>query len=108
VVTHLDEKEKTTFTTSWGTFMYDIIPFSLINARENFQRAMYIGSVGERDKVIAIYLDDMIVFSMIDEDHIKHLRKTFVKCRKFGLSLNPKKSYFYMEEGKLLGHTVSK
>jgi hypothetical protein len=31
-----------------------------------------------------------------------------VKCRKFGLSLNLKKSYFSMEEGKLPGHIVSK
>ena len=31
-----------------------------------------------------------------------------MKCRKFGLSLNPKKSLFALEEGKLLGHIVSK
>ena len=37
-----------------------------------------------------------------------HLKQTFEKCRKFGLSLNPKKSYFSMQEGKLLGHIVSK
>jgi len=29
-----------------------------------------------------------------------------LKCRKFGLSLNPKKSLFSMKEGKLLGHIV--
>jgi hypothetical protein len=69
---------------------------------------MDIPFVGERDKFIVIYLDDMTIFSKTDEDHIKHLRKTFVKCTKFGLSLNPKKSYFAMEEGKLLGHIVSK
>jgi hypothetical protein len=50
----------------------------------------------------------MIVFSNTDEDHINHLRKTFVKCRKFGLSLNPKKYDFAMTEGKLMVHIVSK
>jgi hypothetical protein len=30
-----------------------------------------------------------------------------LKCRRFGLSLNPKKSLFTMKEGKLLGHIVS-
>jgi hypothetical protein len=29
------------------------------------------------------------------------------KCRRFGLSLNPKKSLFAMQEEKLLGHIVS-
>ena len=31
-----------------------------------------------------------------------------MKCRKFGISLNPKKSNFALEEGKLLGHMISK
>jgi hypothetical protein len=33
--------------------------------------------------------------------------KVFLKCRGFGISLNPKKSLFAMKEGKLLGHIVS-
>jgi hypothetical protein len=32
----------------------------------------------------------------------------FHKCRKFGISLNPKKSNFGMQEGKLFGHIISK
>jgi hypothetical protein len=35
------------------------------------------------------------------------LKQTFEKCRRYGISLNPKKSHFSMEEGKLLGHIVS-
>jgi hypothetical protein len=30
-----------------------------------------------------------------------------LKCRKYGISLNPKKSHFALREGKLLGHIVS-
>ena len=37
-----------------------------------------------------------------------HLRQVFLKCRKYGISLNPKKSLFVLEEGKLLGHIISK
>jgi hypothetical protein len=32
----------------------------------------------------------------------------FEKCRKFGISLNPKKTLFGLEEGKLLGYIISK
>ena len=53
-----------------------------------------------------IYLDDITMFSKIDPYHLQHLRKVFLKCRKFGISLNPKKSHFAMEEGKLLGHII--
>jgi ribonuclease HI len=102
------DKEKTAFTTPWGTFMYDKMPFGLMNAGATFQRAMDIAFVGERDKFVVIYLDDLTVFSKSDEDHIIHLKQTFEKCRKYGLSLNPKKSHFAMQEGKLLGHIVSR
>ena len=39
--------------------------------------------------------------------HLEHLRGVFQKCRKFGISLNLKKSIFSMKEGKLLGHVIS-
>lgn len=61
----------------------------------------------EKGKFVVIYLDDIIVFSKSDPDHLQHLRKVFHKCRKFGISLKPKKSHFFMEEGKLLGHIIS-
>ena len=52
--------------------------------------------------------NDMTIFSKNNDDHFSQLRKTFKKCRRFGLSLNPKKSSFDMQEGNLLGHIVSK
>ena len=87
--------------------MYDKIPFGLMNTCAYFQRDMDITFVGEREKFVVIYLDDITVFSDLDESHLKHLEQTFSKCRKFGLSLNPRKSHFSMQEGKLIGHIVS-
>jgi hypothetical protein len=107
IAVHEDDKEKTTFTTPWGTFMYDKMPFGLMNAGVTFQQAMDITFVGERDKFIFIYLDDLTVLSKSDAEHMVHLKQTFEKCHKFGLSLNPKKYDFAMQEGKLLGHIVS-
>ena len=105
---HPDDQEKIAFTTPWGTFMYAKMPFGLMNAGATFQRAMDIAFVEERDKFIVIYLDDITVYSESDSQHIDHLKKAFLKCRKFGISLNPKKSHFAMLEGKLLGHIISK
>jgi hypothetical protein len=88
--------------------MYDKMPFGLMNLCVTFQRAMDIVFIGERGKFVVIYLDNLTVFSNSDVEHLMHLRQTFEKCGKFGLSLNPKKSHFVMQEGKLLGHIVSK
>ena len=76
--------------------MYDKMSFGLMNAGETFQREMDIAFVSERDKFVVIYLDDLTIFSNSDVEHLMHLRPTFEKCRKFGLSLNPKKSHFSM------------
>ena len=104
IAMHRDDREKTTFTTPWGTFMYNKMPFGLMNDGATFQRAMDIAFVGERDKFVVIYLDDITVFSQSDDEHLK---QNFLKCKKYGLSLNPKKSHFDVQEGKLLGHLVS-
>jgi hypothetical protein len=59
------------------------------------------------DKFMVIYLDDITIFSKFDEEHLQHLEQVFKKCRRYGISLNPKKSHFCMPEGKLLGHIIS-
>jgi hypothetical protein len=102
-----EDKEKTSFTTPWGTFMYDKIPFGIMNAGATFQRAMDVAFVGEKDKIVAIYLDGITIFSKSDDEHLQHLKKIFQKCRRYGISLNPTKYHFSMPEGKLLGHIIS-
>jgi hypothetical protein len=88
--------------------MYAKMPFGLMNAGATFQRDMDIAFAEEKDKFIVIYLDDITVYSDSDEQHLEHLKKVFQKCKKFDISLNPKKSHFRMQEGKLLGHIISK
>jgi hypothetical protein len=101
------DRYKTTFTTRWGTFPYERMPFDLSNAGATFQRAMQIAFDDLIGKIIQVYLDDLIVYSKNRLDHFGHLRKVLMRCRKFGISLNPSKSIFGVTKGKLLGHVVS-
>jgi hypothetical protein len=103
-----EDQHKTAFITPWGTFAYNRMPFGLINAGSTFQRAMNSSFGDLRDKIIVIYLDDLTVFSKKRGDHLKDLSLVLQRCRMHGISLNPKKSVFFVEEGKLLGHIVSK
>jgi hypothetical protein len=86
-----EDKKKTTFTTPWDTFMYEMMPFGLMNTEATFQRAMDITFIGEKDRFVVIYLDDITIFSASDEEHLENLKKTFEKCRRYGISLNPQK-----------------
>jgi hypothetical protein len=101
------DKYKTMFTTRWGTFAYEHMPFGLSNAGATFQRAMQIDFDDLIGKIIQVYLDDLTIYSKTRSYHFGHLRKVFMRCRKFGVSLNPSKSIFGVTQGKILGHIVS-
>jgi hypothetical protein len=69
--------------------MYDKMSFGLMNAGENFQRAMDIVFVSEKDKFVSIYLYDLTIFSNSNAEHLMHLRQTLEKCRNCFCLLTP-------------------
>jgi len=83
------------------------MPFGLINASATFQRVIGIVFRGLINQSVVVYLDDIIVFSKNKGDHLAHLRSVLQRCRKYDISLNPKKSVFVVEQGKVLGFIIS-
>jgi hypothetical protein len=65
-----EDKNKTSFTTPWGTFMYEKMPFRLMNTGATFQRDMYIAFIGEKDRFVVIYLDEITIFSASDKEYL--------------------------------------
>ena len=78
----LEDMEKTTFITLWGTFYYKVMPFGLKNARATYQRAIVTLLHDMIHKEVEVYIDDMIVKSKTKEDHIIDLQKLFKRLRK--------------------------
>ena len=102
-----EDKEKTYVITPWATFCYKVIPFGLINAGATYQRCMTTLFHDMIHKEIEVYVDDMIVKSGTEEEHVEYLRKMFQRLRKYQLRLNPNKCTFGVRSGKLLGFIVS-
>jgi hypothetical protein len=69
------------------------MPFGLYNAGVTFKRAMQISFDDMIGNIIQVYLDDLTIYSKKWLDHFGHLRKVLMRCRKFGISLNPSKSF---------------
>ncbi|KAL2641651.1 hypothetical protein R1flu_009238 [Riccia fluitans] len=99
-------KDKTTFTTDWGTFAYHKMPFGLCNALATFQRMMTSIFQEYLRKFLEIFIDDFCVFGP-KKDHLNSLAIVFQCCRDSQLALHPEKCFFGMSEGILLGHRVS-
>ena len=85
------DQEKTYFVTSQGLFCYKVILFGLKNAGRNVQ----------------VYVDDMLVKSLREDDHLDDLRETFNTLRSYNMKLNPNKCAFDVTTGKFLGFMVS-
>ncbi|PKI56401.1 hypothetical protein CRG98_023204 [Punica granatum] len=102
-----EDKIKTTFTTMWGTFYYQVMPFGLKNAGATYQRAMVMLFHDMMHKEIEVYVDDMIAKSKEGEDHLVNLGRLFDRLKEYKLRFNPAKCTFSARSGKLLGFVVS-
>ena len=54
-----------------------------------------------------VYLDDIIIFSKNEADHIKHIETIFQKLKAAGLKLKESKCDFFKREMHYLGHLIS-
>ena len=103
----LEDMEKTSFITEWGTYCYRVMPFGLKNAGATYQRAITTLFHDMMHRDVEVYVDDMIVKSQDRVDHLSALQRFFERIRRFKLRLNPKKCTFRVTSGKFLGHIVS-
>ena len=101
------DKAKTTSTTHWGTYAYDVMPFGLKNAGATYQWAMVTLFHDMMHKEIEVYVDNIITKSRTASDHLVDLRKLFKRLIKYRLRLNPNKCIFGASSGKLLGIIVN-
>ena len=73
----LEDMEKTSFITPWGTYCYKVMPFGLKNVGATYQWATTTLLHDLIHKEVEVYIDDMIVKSKDCEEHIPALRKFF-------------------------------
>lgn len=65
---------KTAFTSHWGLFEFVVMPFGLCNAPATFQRLMNNVLRNGLGKFVAVYLDDILVYSPDEASHADHLK----------------------------------
>ena len=90
-----------------GFYEFTHMPFSLCNAPVTFQHLMQ-NTLGELNLTYCIiYLDDVIVFSRMEEEHLECLHMVFKRFWEFNLKLKPSKCSFFQSEIMYLAHHVS-
>ncbi|GKV01316.1 hypothetical protein SLEP1_g13876 [Rubroshorea leprosula] len=89
-----------------GTFEWVVMSFGLKNAEATYQRGMNAIFHDMIGKFMEIYIDDVVVKSHGEEDHLVHLRKAFERMRQHGLKMNPLKCASGVSAGNFLGYLV--
>ena len=103
-----ESKQYTAFTLgSMGLYECESMPFRLCNTPPTFQRLMQ-NCLGELNLTYClIYLDDVIVFSKMPEEHLQRMRVVFDRLREHSLKLKPSKCDVFKLEINYLAHHVS-
>jgi hypothetical protein len=102
-----EDEPKTSFITPSGTYCYLRMPEGLKNDGGSFSRMTAKVLCSHIGRNVLIYVDDIIVKSTKQENHIADLQETFANFRKEGLNLNLEKCVFGVKKGKFLGCLVS-
>ena len=103
----LDDQEKSDFVTPIGNYHYKVMPFDLKNAGATYQRMMTRMFEPQLGKSIEIYIDDMVIKSKLESEHINDLGNIFEILRRHKLRLNTFKCSFGVGLGKFLGYMVT-
>ena len=75
-----NSKAKTTFVTPFGKYQIEVVPFGLAQAPAYFQQLISMVLQGCSDFTMA-YLDDIIIFSKNEKEHLKDIEVIFQKLK---------------------------
>jgi hypothetical protein len=102
-----EDEPKTSFITPSGTYCFLRMPEGLKNAGGSFSRMTAKVLHYQIGRNVLTYVDDIIVKSTKQENHITDLQETFANFRQAGLKLNHEKCVFGVKKDKFLGCLVS-
>ena len=104
---HPDDIEKTAFRTRYGHFEFRVMPFGLTNVPATFVNLMQDIFQPIVDKFMVVYVDDILVYSKNEEEHLDHLRQVLDILRANKLYGKTSKCAFFQKSVEFLGFIVS-
>ena len=100
-------KWKRAFSTRYGHFEYLVMPFGLANAPATFQNMMNEIFKDMIDLGVVTYLDDILIYSENEADHIEFVKRELSRLQEHKLANAPKKCQWHNSKVNFLGYIIS-
>lgn len=100
-----EDIQKTAVITPFGLFEFPVMTFGLRNAAQTFQR--FIDHILRDFDFCYSYIDDVLIASDNEQQHLHHLGLIFKRFQDYGLKINPSKCTFGMSQVQYLGYEIS-
>ena len=104
---HPDDTHKTAFRTRYGHFEFLVMPFGLTNAPAAFMRVMNKVFAPYLDRFVLVYLDDILIYSKTEEEHLQHISLILSTLHKYDDKAKLSKCEFARMVIDFLGHRIS-
>ncbi|KAH0746323.1 hypothetical protein KY285_007980 [Solanum tuberosum] len=98
---------KTAFRTRYGHYEFVVMSFGLTNAPAIFMDLMNRVFKPYLDSFVVVFIDDILIYSHSEEEHMGHLRVVLQRLREEKLYAKYEKCEFWLREVAFLGHVVS-
>ncbi|GJT13244.1 putative reverse transcriptase domain-containing protein [Tanacetum coccineum] len=93
--------------TRYGHFEFTVMPFGLTNAPSIFMDLMNRVCRPYLDKFVIVFIDDILIYSKTQEEHVEHLRLVLELLKKEKLYAKFFKCEFWLREVQFLGHVIN-
>ncbi|GJY55623.1 putative reverse transcriptase domain-containing protein [Tanacetum coccineum] len=97
---------KTAFRTHYGHYEFQVMPFGLTNALAIFMDLMNRVCKPYLDKFIFIFIDDILIYSRSEEEHVEHLKLIMELLKKEELYAKFSKCDFWLSMVQFLSHMI--
>jgi hypothetical protein len=85
-----------------------MMSFGLTNALAYFMYLMNRVFMAYLDKFVVVFIDDILVYSRSEDEHVYHLRLVLQKLQDHKLYAKLSKCEFWLKQVAFLGHIVLK
>lgn len=103
-----EDVSKTAFRTHLGQYEFRVMLFGLTNAPVTFQALMNQVFQPYIKRLVLVFFDDILIYSLSLEDHVQHLLTVFKTLREHSLFAKRSKCSFGQSTIEYLGYIITK